>query len=85
MLTTAEVADLVNVSHDWVRDHAAALGGVRAGDGKRGELRFEADRVRAFLTKRRLAVQESRGRKRPGPKPQSPGEVELVDFPGWAA
>lgn len=86
LLNVPEVAEYVDMSTDWVRDHAAQLGGVRLGDGTRGELRFEADKVRAFVERRRLAAaDELTVRRRPGPKPQPPGEVELVDFPGWAA
>jgi hypothetical protein len=86
LLTVPEVAEMVTMGTDWVRDHAAQLGGVRLGDGTRGELRFEAEKVRAFVEKRRLAVEEKeRTGRRPGPKPQPPGEIELIELPSWAA
>jgi hypothetical protein len=86
LLNVPEVAEYVSMSIDWVREHAAELGGVRLGAGSRGELRFEGAKVAAYVEKRRLAAEEQKSaRRRPGPKPQPAGEVELVDFPGWAA
>jgi hypothetical protein len=85
LLDAVGVAEMVSMSLDWVREHAAELGGVRVGAGSRGELRFEADKVRAYLAKRRLKIDEPKGGKRPGPKPSASSDVELIDLPRWAA
>ena len=62
LLDSQAVADMLGVSEDWVRDHAAELGAIRVGDGPKGTLRFEVARVRRALERRRLA--------RPCDKPQ---------------
>jgi hypothetical protein len=85
LLTTSEVAEAIGVGPDWVRDHAAELGGIRIGDGPRGELRFEAERVAAALERRRLAVApEPKPQRRPGRRQQPRDDVELIEFPRWA-
>ena len=56
-LDTTSVAEMLGVSDEWVRDHAAELGAIRLGDGKRGQLRFEVDRVRTALDRRRLQTE----------------------------
>lgn len=50
LLTAREVAERFGVSAEWVRDHAAALGAVRLGDGPRPRLRFDAEKVAAALS-----------------------------------
>lgn len=52
LLTAQQVAERFGVSAEWVRDHAAELGVVRLGDGKRPRLRFELSKVTAALTAR---------------------------------
>lgn len=54
LVETAVAARFLSASEDWVRDHAAELGAVRLGDGDRGELRFEAVKLRAFVAERRV-------------------------------
>jgi excisionase family DNA binding protein len=78
-MTTAEVADLLRVSPDYVRAHAAELGGIRLGQ-RGGPLRFERDRVVAAMERRRLGV--PRGRRRPGPKRKDTSGVQLLPVPG---
>jgi hypothetical protein len=86
LLDTRQVAAHVGVSTDWVRDHAAELGAVRIGDGPRGELRFELDRVLAALDRRRLAfTPPAPPRRRPGPAPSPRGDVELIPLPDWVS
>jgi hypothetical protein len=51
---TSAVARMLGVSEEWVRDHAGELGAIRLGDGPRGALRFERDRVTRALDRRRL-------------------------------
>lgn len=87
LLRTAAVAELLDTSADWVRDHAAELGGIRLGQAKNGELRFERRRVQAYLDRQRLSVVDETAEKgRPGRRQGSKGDdVELIELPGWAA
>jgi hypothetical protein len=85
LLTTSEVAGMIGVGPDWVRNHATEIGAIRVGDGPRGELRFEAERVLAALEHRRLAAApEPQPQRRPGPRQQAQDAVDLIDLPGWA-
>jgi hypothetical protein len=54
-LDTAAVARMLGCSGEWVRDHAAELGAVRLGDGPKGALRFDVERVEEALERRRVA------------------------------
>lgn len=84
-IDTAAVAEMLNVSEDWVRAHAAELGGVRAGDGARGALRFRAHRVMAAMERRHLARPEcSPTPRRPGPRRAS-RSVRMLPLPDEAA
>jgi hypothetical protein len=80
MLTTAEVAAEVRMSEDWVREHAAELGGIRAGRTCRAPLRFEPDGIEAWKRAHRLARPaigpELRRRRR-----RVPADVELLPLP----
>lgn len=56
---------MLGMSEEWVRDHAAELGAVRLGDGRRGALRFEVERINAALERGRLGtLPRKRGRRR---------------------
>jgi hypothetical protein len=80
-VSTARLARLLDLSEDWVRDHAAELGAVRAGGGRNGELRFEVARVRAALDARRLTAPPTRrAATRPGPR-RGGTDVELLPTP----
>jgi len=46
--TTAEVADEVGFSEEWVREHAAELGGIRTGTSKHSQLPFNPKRIREW-------------------------------------
>jgi len=81
LLTTQEVASRLSVSPDWVREHAAELGGIRIGDGPKGSLRFEWERVVEAMEARRLQPVSRRRRKRPGPSRRTSGNVELLPLP----
>jgi hypothetical protein len=77
---TASVARMLSVGRDWVRAHATELGAVRLGDGPRGALRFDSERVRDLLDARRigegtLTPAKPRGRPRRS-------EVQLLPLPG---
>ncbi|MGB7156432.1 MAG: hypothetical protein WBD40_00110 [Tepidisphaeraceae bacterium] len=78
--STARVAAWLDVSEEWVRDHARELGAVRVGDGKRGELRFEPGRLRAALDARRLPKLSAAPRRRSGPRRSAAG-VSLLPIP----
>jgi hypothetical protein len=77
-LTTREVPEWLAVSEDHVRAHAAELGGVRIG-GSRSPLRFDPDRVEAWLDARRLQPPRTGRARRPGP-PRS-GGLRLLPIP----
>lgn len=65
LLDTKTLARMLAVSEEWVREHAAELGGVRVGDGPKGALRFDAARVRAALDRRRIDGSKDTPRRRP--------------------
>lgn len=69
----------LSMSEDWVREHAADLGGARMGDGKRGELRFDVRRLDRVFEARQLERPVRRQRRRPGP-PRS-GNVKMLPIP----
>jgi hypothetical protein len=80
LLTTAQVADRLAMSEEWVREHAAALGAIRAG-GSRAPLRFEPARIEAWIERQRLATSPaSRTRPRRRAIAPPPG-VELLPRP----
>jgi hypothetical protein len=55
LLTAQEVADWLNVSPAWVRDHATRrkplLPTVKLGSGKGAPLRFHPGRIKGFIEK----------------------------------
>ncbi len=82
LLTTAQVAGRLSMSEEWVRDHAAALGAIRAG-GSRAPLRFEPQRIEAWKERQRLGAPDFAP-----PQPRPPRarnrealEVELLPRP----
>jgi hypothetical protein len=84
LVTTATVAEMIGVSPDWVRDHAAELGAFRVGDGAKGELRFDPGEVRVALERRRLCrLAPEVVVRRPGRR-RSPRNVELLPLPRGA-
>jgi len=83
LLTTREVAELLRLSEDFVREHASELGGIRMGRGSRSPLRFEPARIEDWKERHRLeAPESSRTRKphRPGLRAAPPG-IELLPLP----
>jgi hypothetical protein len=80
MITTAEVARRLNLSEDWVRSHAAELGGIRIGDSNRTALRFDPRDVAAALEQRKLDQPARKRRRRPGPK-AAPSGIKLLPLP----
>jgi hypothetical protein len=82
--TTARVAEEIGFSQDWVRDHAAELGGIRMGHPTRGQLRFEPPRIEAYKQRRQLpekSATRQRSRRRPGRR-RVPTGVPLLPLPG---
>jgi hypothetical protein len=82
LLTTAEVAMIVKFSEDWVREHAAELGGIRTGRSKRSQLRFEPESIDEWRRRQRLSapLEEGQISQRPGPR-QAPAGVALLPLP----
>jgi hypothetical protein len=80
---TAAVATMLGVKSDWVREHAVELGAIRVGDGPKGALRFDVERVKRALDQRRLGRPGRLRKRRPGPARRSPG-VELLPLPADA-
>jgi hypothetical protein len=86
LLTTSEVAELIAVGPEWVREHATELRAIRIGDGPRGELRFELRQVTEALERRRLgSAPATTQRKRSGRRRSRRADVELVELPRWAS
>src|SRR4051794_30907328 len=52
LLTAEEVATRLRLSTWWVYSHAAELGGIKLGAGKRAPLRFTAEGVDDYLARR---------------------------------
>ena len=80
LLTTAEVADLLAMSEDWVRDHAGELGAIRAG-GSRAPLRFEPEAIEEWKATQRVAGPEVRVTRPRRPRPAAPPGVDLSLLP----
>src|SRR5690348_11472749 len=80
LLTTKQAAEILAVSEDFIRSHAAELGAIRLG-GSRGPLRFEDARLRDYIDRRRLPLPpRPSARRRPGPA-RNPDGVELLPLP----
>jgi hypothetical protein len=60
LLTPAEVAKPVGFSEEWVREHAAELGGIRTGTSKHLRLRFEPEGIAAWKERHRIVPVEIR-------------------------
>lgn len=78
---TATVAQHLSVSAAWVRANAAELGAVRLSDSRYGGLRFDAQRVRAAIDRRRVQAERPSVKRRPGRKPG--GVVVPADLKAW--
>lgn len=78
LLTTREVAELLKVGEEWVREHAAELGGIRMGRTNRAPLRFEPEIIEAWKRRQTLETPDPPAppRQRPGRRP-TPAGVEL--------
>ena len=86
LLTTEEVAQLIAMSPEFVREHAAELGGLRVGRGPRAQLRFDPAGVVAWIEARKLAAEpEAPTPIRRRRKSQVPPDLELIPVPAWAA
>jgi hypothetical protein len=80
LLTTAEVAQRLRASENFVRAHAAELGGVRLG-GRRQPLRFEEAGIRAYIERQRLKTPEPPApRTRNGPRRRAT-EFDVLPVP----
>lgn len=86
LIDTAGVACMLGLSPEWVRDHAGELGALRVGDGPRGQLRFDPQRVMQALQRRRVAARvPAPSSRRAGPRQQPRERVELIEFKDRAA
>lgn len=84
LLDTEEVAARLKVRPDWVREHAAELGGMRVGDNERGHLRFDWRGVAAAMDRRQL-TQAAPAARRSGGRPAGAPGVDLLPIPEDAA
>lgn len=64
LVDARELAIALGVSVDYVYAHAAQLGAIRLGNGRRARIRFDVDTARGAL---------EAGRQRPRARPQSNG------------
>lgn len=79
--TTERVATELAVSADWVREHAAELGGMRTSDSPRAPLRFEPADIEAWKRRRRMeAPALPKTPQQPGPR-AAPRGVKLLPLP----
>jgi len=80
--TTADVAADLTMSEDWVREHAAELGGIRMGGSPRAPLRFDPRRIGQYKERQQLCAPAppSRTPQRPGPRHRS-RSLDLLDLP----
>jgi hypothetical protein len=53
LVNARELAGLLGVSVDYVYEHAAELGALRLGSGRKARIRFDADTARQALESRR--------------------------------
>lgn len=79
LLSTREVAAILRSSEDFVRDRAVELGAIRLG-GSRGPLRFESDRVRAYIDRHRLDASTAHS-PRPSRAVRTADGVDLLPLP----
>jgi hypothetical protein len=84
LMTTGEVAAEIAMSEDWVRDHAAELGAIRAGRTNRAPLRFDPEWIAEWKRAHRVgAPPADRRRRRRVYRP--PAGLELLPLPPRAA
>lgn len=80
--TTEQTAQWLSVSPEWVRDHAAELGGMRLRDGARSPLRFDPVTVRGYVEARRIAKPAPPApRRRPGPSRGQAWAESVIPLP----
>lgn len=79
LLRVEDVATLLDVSHDFVYDHAAELGAVRLGRG-RGAVRFDPTEIDAYITRRRVRPKAPPKRRRRRTR-RAAGDFELIPLP----
>lgn len=80
-LDTAEVAEALSASEDWVRAHAGELGAIRLGSGPKGPLRFDETKVREALERRRVPEPPKSRRSRRARRVRSADGVDLLPLP----
>ena len=69
LIDASAVAQRYSVSRDWVYEHATELGAQRLGNGKRPRLRFDPERVAAFMGAGRRRDPADRSQAQPTRKP----------------
>jgi hypothetical protein len=62
LVSARELARELGVSLDYVYSHAAELGAMRLGSGRRARIRFDLDRARRALETRHYPARASRSR-----------------------
>jgi hypothetical protein len=80
LLTTALTAKRLAMSEAWVREHAAELGGIRIGDSKHTQLRFEPGKLEEWKERHRLKLPRTKTTHRPARR-RAPSGVDLLPLP----
>jgi excisionase family DNA binding protein len=78
LLTTAQVAEWLNVSRAYVYEHADELGAERLGTGPKARLRFDAAVVEQSLSRPALAVPAETSMVKRRARKRQPNDVELL-------
>lgn len=81
LLTTRDVAERLNVSEEWVRDHRYDLGAIRLGNDRNGQLRFDEQGIQQYLEQRRLARPAAPARR--GGRPRGVTRRIPADVGSW--
>ena len=80
LMRAEAVAELLDVSVDWVYAHQIELRAVKLGDG-RGPVRFDPADIDDFIDRRRAGLGHDRARPGPSRRPPAVG-FELLPLPG---
>lgn len=78
LVSAATVAQHIDMTEQFVRQHAAELGGHRLN----GRYRFDVNAVRSWIAAQRVQLEQPAARRRPGPK-TGVGRAIPADVKDW--